>query len=66
VVVACFKVKSVLLPGKNEMTKRNILVKIRIREVRLSHVMFDDIRKEVLCRNKESKLMKNGKKTGEK
>lgn len=35
------------------MTKRNLLVEIRIREVKFSHVMFDDIRKEVLCRNKE-------------
>jgi hypothetical protein len=47
VVVACFKVKCVLLPGGNEMTKRNLLVEIRIRGVKLSHVMFDDIRKEV-------------------
>jgi hypothetical protein len=42
-----------LLPGGNEMTKRNLLVEIRIREIKLSHVMFDDIRKEVLSRNKE-------------
>jgi hypothetical protein len=52
-VVACFKAKCVLLPGGNEMTKRNLLVKIQIREVKLSHVMSDDIRKEVLWRNKE-------------
>ena len=36
------------------MTKRNLLVEIRIREVKLSHMTFDDIRKDVLCRNKES------------
>jgi len=35
------------------MNKRNLLVEIRIREVKLSHVMFDDTRKKYCAETKK-------------